>query len=48
LYIENKQKIKQYQYEKFECECGGSYTRGNSSRHQQSKKHQDYMEQKES
>jgi len=48
FYIENKQKIKQHQNEKFECECGGSYSRCHSLRHQRTKKHQDYMEQKES
>jgi hypothetical protein len=44
---ENKQKIKQHQNEKFECECGGKYMRCHLLRHQRTKKHQDYVEQKE-
>lgn len=39
----NKGKI----YEKFECECGGSYTKDHQARHFKSKKHIEYLERKE-
>jgi hypothetical protein len=48
IYIENVENIKKRKNKKFECECGGSYTKTNSTKHQRTKKHQDYMEQKES
>jgi hypothetical protein len=48
IYIENVENIKKIKNKKFECECGGSYTKTNSAKHQRTKKHQDYMEQKES
>ena len=46
-YEKNKERIIQKRNEKITCECGSSVIRANLGRHQQSKKHQDYMEQKE-
>ena len=49
-YENNKDKIKQYQeskrdykQEKFNCDCGGRYTRQSKTHHYKSKKHQSYM-----
>jgi ribosome-interacting GTPase 1 len=39
-YEENKEKIKERSDKHFDCECGGSYTKHNKSRHLKSKKHQ--------
>tara|TARA_R110002012_G_scaffold42185_2_gene114929 strand:+ start:3283 stop:3747 length:465 start_codon:yes stop_codon:yes gene_type:complete len=50
----NKEKIHEYQQEyrnnnkekfqqKFNCECGGKYTKESKSRHVKTKKHQDYI-----
>ena len=36
----NREIISEKQREKFNCECGGRYTRVHKSRHQKSKKHQ--------
>jgi hypothetical protein len=58
-YIDNKQKIIEYNDEnrehinelkkiKYECECGCIINRNNKWRHFETKKHQDYMERKES
>ena len=38
-YNNNKDKLK----EKFNCECGGRYTRHHKARHIKSRKHQDYI-----
>ncbi len=37
--LKNKEKISKYQSEKFQCECGGKYTKSNKSIHEKSKKH---------
>ena len=41
-YHENKNKLQEYKNEKITCNCGVIYTRCNSSRHLNSKKHQEY------
>ena len=38
-YEKNKDKIREHYNEKFECPCGGKYTKCNKSRHLKSKKH---------
>jgi hypothetical protein len=43
-YEENKEKIKERESEKFNCECGGCYTRNNKLIHLNTKKHQKYYE----
>lgn len=43
-YQKNKEEINKKQSEKFECECGGRYTRSNKSQHKKSVMHQDYLE----
>ena len=40
----NREKIKIYQNEKFECECGGKFTYANKARHLISIKHQKFIE----
>jgi hypothetical protein len=40
----NKYKIKEKQNEKFECECGGKYTRSNNVVHKRTIKHQNYIQ----
>lgn len=42
----NKDKIKEHKSQKFDCECGGSYTNGHKSRHMKSKKHLDWESKK--
>ena len=39
----NKEKIRQQNNEKFNCECGGRYTFVNISKHLKTKLHQDYL-----
>ena len=39
----NKEKIKEKNYEKFTCDCGGKYTRINKLRHEKTKKHLAYF-----
>jgi len=41
---ENKEKIYQYNTEKFACICGGKYTRVHKAKHEKTKKHQDYLQ----
>jgi len=36
---ENKEKIKEIRNQKFNCDCGGQYTKSNKSRHERTKKH---------
>jgi len=36
---ENKDKVKEIQSEKFNCECGGKYTYAHKTRHLKTKKH---------
>ena len=36
---ENKDKLDKYYKEKFQCDCGGKYTRGHKVQHQKTKKH---------
>ena len=38
-YIEHTATIKEKQAEKFECECGGKFTRSNKLQHEQTNKH---------
>ena len=42
-YIDNKGKILQYQGQKHICSCGKEYTHHHKSRHERSKKHQEYL-----
>ena len=42
----NKDKIKEYKSQKFECECGGSYTVDHKADHFRTKKHQEYNNKK--
>jgi len=43
-YLEdNRELIKQYKNEKFNCACGGKYTRGGKARHEKSKKHLNFI-----
>lgn len=42
-YSTNQEKIKQYRSQKFDCECGGKYTKNNKARHEKSPKHQNYI-----
>lgn len=39
----HKEKLKEHYSKRYECECGGRYTRANKSQHIKSKKHQKYM-----
>jgi hypothetical protein len=39
----NIDKLREKQREKFNCPCGGRYSRGDKSRHMKSKKHQKYI-----
>lgn len=41
---ENKDKINECRNEKFDCDCGGRYTRAHKSRHYISKKHKKYID----
>jgi len=41
-YIKNREAIIIKKKEKFNCECGGKYTKGVKARHFKSKKHQNY------
>ena len=43
---ENKERISKREKEKFDCECGGKYTRGCKARHEKSKKHQAFINNK--
>jgi hypothetical protein len=43
-YEENKEKIKERESKKFNCECGGCYTRNNKLIHLKTKKHQKYLD----
>jgi len=40
---ENKEKIKQYDNEKFICACKGKYTRKHKAQHEKTKLHQKYL-----
>jgi hypothetical protein len=40
-----REKNKEYMNEKFDCECGGKYTRQHHANHQKTKKHQAYITQ---
>lgn len=42
--IDNKEKLNHYKSEKFDCVCGGKYTRSHKSKHLKSKKHLDFLE----
>lgn len=42
-YAKNKEKILEYQNEKFTCECGGRYTRTNKLLHYETKKHKKFI-----
>ena len=42
----SREKNKERNTKKYECECGGKYTHTNKSAHVKSKKHQDYINQK--
>ena len=42
-YYKNKDKINKVSKEKYNCDCGGKYTRHNSKRHFKSKRHQAYI-----
>jgi len=41
----NKEQIKQKQNEKFNCICGGKYTRNHKARHTKTRKHQNFINQ---
>jgi len=41
--IKNREKINIYKNTKFECECGGSYSRKHRAEHFKTKKHSDYL-----
>jgi len=43
FYSKNKEAILNKLNEKFSCDCGGKYTRGNKIRHFKSKKHQKFL-----
>ena len=43
---ENKEKIYQYNNEKFTCLCGGKYTRVHKAQHEKTKIHQKYLQSK--
>jgi len=45
-YEANREQINEKRYEKFDCPCGGKYTKTHKSRHEKSKKHQDMMQKK--
>ena len=40
---QNRDKILEKYKQKFECECGGTYTLANKAQHFKTKKHQDYL-----
>jgi len=42
-YIENREKIKEIKNQKFTCICGKIYTKQNKKRHENSKKHKNYL-----
>ena len=42
-YLDNKDTINKKRSEKFNCDCGGKYTRRNKSQHLKSKKHINYI-----
>ena len=43
-WAENKEKIQARRSEKFECFCGGHYTREKKKKHEHSIKHQSYIQ----
>ena len=43
-YENNKDKITDKANEKFDCECGGKYTKGNKSQHSKTKQHLNFLE----
>ena len=45
--LKNKEKIQNYKKEKFNCECGGKYTRSDKSKHSKTILHQKYLEQQQ-
>ena len=44
IYEENKEKINAYRSEKILCECGLTISRGSLTRHKETKKHLDFLE----
>ena len=46
-YEKNKEKIDKYRKEKFDCQCGITYTYSNKSRHLKTITHQKYLEQQQ-
>ena len=46
-YEENIEEYKELRNKKFNCECGGKYTYANKQKHMTSKKHQEYIKNKE-
>ena len=46
-YEKNKEEIDKYRKEKFDCECGITYTYSNKARHFKTITHQKYLEQKQ-
>lgn len=42
---ENREELYRKQQEKFDCDCGGKYTRNHKNQHFKSKKHLQYLEQ---
>ena len=45
-YIDNKEIINERKREKYDCECGGKYTRCHKASHIKSKKHQEFISSK--
>ena len=45
-YEENKNRINTRRFERFDCDCGGKFTLGHKSEHLQTKKHQEYLNSK--
>lgn len=43
-YEQNREKIKEYRCQKFDCDCGGKYTRGNKIQHQKTLTHKQYIQ----
>jgi len=42
----NRERISEIRNEKFDCPCGGKYTKKHKSQHEKSKKHQDWVQKK--
>ena len=41
---DNKEQINEQKKQKFDCDCGGKYTRCHKTSHEKSKKHQNYVD----